>query len=272
MDDIALAAREHENLIEALAFVAANVAGAVVRRSAGVALIATGLPIRLFNQVIVETDAATPTAIGQAVDVTRRRGDRFLVLLRLGADDRFVPLMDDLGLVPNPEEALIPGMALHPLPTERSTDIAAKDPTTLDDRSSGLEIRRITDRAGLDDHIRVGAAGFGMPEALLRTLMGEPLPVDHPVAIYVGYADGRPVTSGLGARTGRTMGIYNIATIPDARQRGFGTAMTDRIALDGRALGSDVAVLQASEMGRPIYERLGYRTVIEYVGYIDPAS
>jgi hypothetical protein len=23
-------------------------------------------------------------------------------------------------------------------------------------------------------------------------------------------------------------------------------------------------------MGRPIYERLGYRTVVEYMGYIDP--
>ncbi len=260
MDDAALATREHENLIGALAFVASNVDGAVVRRSDGVALIATGLPIRLFNEVIVETDAATPAAIAQAVDVTRRRGDRFQVLLRMGTDDGFQPLMDDLGLVPNPEEAVIPGMALHPLPT------------TLEDRSRDLDIRRIADRAGLDDHIRVGAAGFGIPEALLRTIMGAPLPVDHDVAIYVGYADGVPVTSGLGARTGSTMGIYNIATVPDARKRGFGAAMTDRIALDGRALGCDVAVLQASEMGRPIYERLGYRTVIDYVGYVDPAS
>jgi GNAT superfamily N-acetyltransferase len=260
MDDVALAVLEHENLIETLAFVAANIVGAVVRRSEGVALIATGLPIRLFNEVIVESDAATPAAITDAVAVTRRRGDRFLVLLRIGADDRFLPLMDDLGLIPNPEEAAIPGMALHPLPT------------TLEDRSRDLEIRRITDRAGLDDHIHVGAAGFGMPEALLRTLMGAPLPIDHRVAIYVGYAAGVPVTSGLGARTGRTMGIFNIATVPDARKRGFGAAMTDRIALDGRALGCDVAVLQASEMGRPIYERLGYRTVIQYVGYVDPAS
>ena len=111
-----------------------------------------------------------------------------------------------------------------------------------------------------------------MPEGLLRTIMGDPLPIDHDVAIYVGYADGQPVTSGLGARTGRTMGIFNIATVPGARKRGFGAAMTDRIALDALALGCDVAVLQASEMGRPIYERLGYRTVIEYVGFVDPAS
>ena len=36
--------------------------------------------------------------------------------------------------------------------------------------------------------------------------------------------------------------------------------------------GCDVAILQSSEMGRPIYERLGYRTVVEYDGWIDPAE
>ena len=45
--------------------------------------------------------------------------------------------------------------------------------------------------------------------------------------------------------------------------------MTTRIASDAATAGCDVAVLQASEMGRPIYERLGYRTVVEYMGYVD---
>jgi hypothetical protein len=36
-------------------------------------------------------------AATDAVAVTRRRGDRFPVLLRIGADDRFLPLMDHLG-------------------------------------------------------------------------------------------------------------------------------------------------------------------------------
>jgi GNAT superfamily N-acetyltransferase len=87
--------------------------------------------------------------------------------------------------------------------------------------------------------------------------------LDRPgCAVYVGYADGEAVVSGLGWRTGRTIGVYSIATIESARRRGYGAAMTARVMADGVAAGRDVAALQASELGRPIYERLGFRTVV----------
>jgi predicted acetyltransferase len=89
-------------------------------------------------------------------------------------------------------------------------------------------------------------------------------------AAYVGYLDGLPVTSGLGWRTHRTIGVYNIATISAARRRGFGQAMTARVLANGKAAGCDVAALQASSMGRPIYQRMGFRTAVQYIGYVDP--
>jgi GNAT superfamily N-acetyltransferase len=92
--------------------------------------------------------------------------------------------------------------------------------------------------------------------------------LDRPdCVVYVGYADGDPVVSGLGWRSGRTIGVYSIATIAPARRRGYGAAMTARVVADGALAGCDVAALQASEMGRPIYERLGFRTVITYDAY-----
>jgi hypothetical protein len=42
------------------------------------------------------------------------------------------------------------------------------------------------------------------------------------------------------------------------------------VVADGVAAGCDVAGLQASEMGRPIYEKLGFRTVVSYAAYVDP--
>jgi hypothetical protein len=33
-------------------------------------------------------------------------------------------------------------------------------------------------------------------------------------ALYVGYTDGQAVSAGAGMRTGRTIGVYNIAVAP----------------------------------------------------------
>jgi hypothetical protein len=37
---------------------------------------------------------------------------------------------------------------------------------------------------------------------------------------------------------------------------------------DGVATGCDAAALQASELGRPIYERLGFRVDVRYTSYL----
>jgi len=129
----------------------------------------------------------------------------------------------------------------------------------------------VVDATGIEDHIAVAAAGFEMDAAWMRSIV-TPGILDAPgLTLYVGYVDGAPLATGLGVRTGRTIGVYNIATAPSARRRGLGRAMTARVIADGVAAGCDVAVLQASDMGRPIYERMGFRTVVEYVGYVDPS-
>lgn len=68
------------------------------------------------------------------------------------------------------------------------------------------------------------------------------------------------------------MGVYNISTLAPLRGRGYGGAMTARIAADGAAIGCEVAILQATEMGYSVYERMGYRTVVEYMGYVERES
>ena len=259
MDDAELAAREHENFIAAIGQVAALRPGGIVRHEGGVALLASGVEIRLFNQVIIEDTRATFDAVADAVATMRAGSFRYLVHLRDGADDRFVPLMAELGLAELEPDDRLPGMALAPIPD------GAPGPAEL-------EVRPIDDLAGFDDHIRTAALGFGLDEGLVRSFL-DPRLLDEPgVRYYVGYIDGEPVTTGVGIATRRTIGVYNIATVESARRRGYGAAMTVRAVLDGRAAGSDVAVLQASAMGLPIYERLGYRTVVGYRAFADPES
>jgi len=268
-----LPALEHANFIRAIALAASSAPDALVRQEDGVALLSTGIPLRLFNQVLIEDDgageAAVVAAVTSAVGLLRERDAPFVVNLRRGTDDRLVPLMAWLGLAPITPEPWMPGLAWHPIaPGSTAGSVDGPASRVGAELESGIEAVR--DAAGIEAHIQVAAEGFGMPEEMLRPVIGPALIADRDATLYVGRVDGRPVTSGLGVRSGRTIGVYDIATVPDVRGRGFAAAMTSRIVRDGVAAGCDVAVLQSSAMGLSLYRRLGFETVVEYVGYIPP--
>jgi predicted GNAT family acetyltransferase len=256
---MALASLEHANMVGAMTLIAGNVAGAVIRQTDDIAVLSSGLPFLLFNQVLVAGDEATPDALAAGVGVMRDRGSPFVVNLRVGTDDAFAAVARELGLMPLSERPWMPGMAMHPVSGEPPVD------------TPGFEIRQASDGAGIEDHVRTAAVGFDMAEDVIRAIVVPSLLDRDNVAVYVGYSNGEPVASGLGFRSGSTIGVYNISTVESHRGRGYGAAMTRRVVADGVEAGCDVAILQSSEMGFPIYERLGFRTVVEYMGYVEPS-
>ena len=123
-----------------------------------------------------------------------------------------------------------------------------------------LRIEEVHDAAGLLDHERVLTDGFPLswvqpyrPNCLLdaRVLGG-------PLRFWVGYAEGRPVSTSAASVHEETVAVFNIATLPEARGRGYGAALTWAATQAEPAL---PALLESSDLGRPIYERLGYRIV-----------
>lgn len=261
MDPSSLAELEHENWIAYLAASASMNERGLVVRDRGIVTLLGHVAMRFFNQILVEDPGASASALGQSVRLARERGDLFVVSLRDGPDDRFKPLMADFGLVSS-DRAVTQAMTLHPV-SHRARSAKPE---------AGLEIRRVTDEPGLEEHRRVVTDGFGADPSVAQAMLGIGLLERPECAVYVGYLEGEPVTAGLGWRTGRTIGVYNIATLPTARRRGFGEAMTARVVADGEAAGCDVAALQASSMGRPIYERMGFRLSVRYTGYVDASG
>ena len=55
--------------------------------------------------------------------------------------------------------------------------------------------------------------------------------------------------------------VWWVATAPDARGRGLASGLMRRALADGRERGARHPTLQATEVGRPVYERLGYRAL-----------
>ena len=87
-------------------------------------------------------------------------------------------------------------------------------------------------------------------------LLADSLPGMHEKQVAPGVIS---LMSGLPMAT--LNGVFNIATVPAYRGRGSGRAVTSRIVADGVARGADLAYLQSSEDGYPLYQSMGFRTV-----------
>jgi len=75
---------------------------------------------------------------------------------------------------------------------------------------------------------------------------------------YLGYVDDKPVGRGLSCYYAQVAGLYWLSTAPEARNKGYGTALQQFRLKRAKDLGYHIAVLQASEMGYPLYKKLGY--------------
>jgi GNAT superfamily N-acetyltransferase len=149
-----------------------------------------------------------------------------------------------------------PGMSLSPIPS-------------LPESPSELEIR-VVGEDELEDFQATAELGFGMPLSLPRHL-ASPRFHDHPaVSMFVGYVDGRPASTSCLITTGPVAGIYWVSTLDEFRGRGFGAAISAHAVRAGQSLGCTMATLQASRMGRPIYERMGFEVTDDYRNYQVP--
>lgn len=255
------AALEHENWIAYITGVGRYSPSVEIERIDGVVGIRSRMGFDWFNQVLVERDDARVSDLLAAAGPGPRGADGPIVRLRDGIDDRLIPGLTGAGWVAAGQETMTPGMTAFPI-----DHVATMAPDV-----HGFEIRRVSDPGGVEDHRAVVTEGFGVARTIAVETTDLELLGTPECTIYVGYAGGLPVTSGIGWRGGRTIGVYAISTVPAARRRGYGEAMTARVVADGIAAGCDVAALQASAVGRPIYERLGFRVDVRYNAYVRSA-
>jgi ribosomal protein S18 acetylase RimI-like enzyme len=127
-------------------------------------------------------------------------------------------------------------------------------------RPPGVTIVAVEDRASFESWTHVMRIGFGTAES------AEPDLVEVFAAIgsgprmrtYLALLDGRPVATSQVFLGAGVAGIYQVTCLPEARGRGIGGAVTLASVLDARRSGYAVAILQASELGVPVYRRLGF--------------
>jgi ribosomal protein S18 acetylase RimI-like enzyme len=80
----------------------------------------------------------------------------------------------------------------------------------------------------------------------------------------VGVVGGRLVATGLATASGSVGWLGSIAVEAEFRRRGIGRAVTEELMRLLRLAGCETLSLEATEAGRPMYERMGFRVVSHY--------
>jgi|GEM_PF-1684749 len=183
--------------------------------------------------------------LDRATDFYRRHPAPWAVLAFPGAVEALDPVLSAAGFL---DEGTFPGMVLYPIPAERPApplELRIERACTL---------RELRDLEGAAS--RAYGVPYGEPDPRWLTVPG--------VALYVGYFQEEPVAHGALIVSQSVAGVAYIGTVPECRRRGFAEAVVWRIVSEGRAAGCDAAYLWATPLGRTVYERMGFRTVVDY--------
>jgi ribosomal protein S18 acetylase RimI-like enzyme len=136
----------------------------------------------------------------------------------------------------------------------------------------GIELRPVTDERGLLDFMAVNGDAYsiyGLPPEVFTDSFDLPAQVlgDDDAAIVVAYRGEQPVSAALTYSSDGIASLQWVGTVAAARQMGLGRAMTQRVTNLAFERGAARVTLQASEMGEPVYTKLGYETLYRYQNY-----
>lgn len=153
-------------------------------------------------------------------------------------------------------------------------EMALREPAAPSNLPAGAEVRKLTTIDQVGEYWRIAAASYaslGFPPEVFSGYSDRSGLLAANVAAFIAYLDGDPVSIAMTMVSHGVAGIYWVGSLEQARGRGLGRAATAAATNAGFELGASVASLQASPMGKPIYEDMGYETVFDYRLYMSPA-
>ena len=127
----------------------------------------------------------------------------------------------------------------------------------------GFIITDVQNEKDLQDFKQVLIEGYDMPPTMADGWVQSAHEFGigkTPWRLVLGRLNGQPVGTNIVLNGAGVVGVYGIAVSPSARGKGIGAAITLKPLLDARDKdGYKYAVLFSTEMGAPVYQRIGFR-------------
>jgi GNAT superfamily N-acetyltransferase len=226
----------------------------------GLECVFSGVPVAFFNVGLVTGRDLT----ADALRATGRRACAF-------AADQGVPwlfITTDEALAPGTDAvAALDECGLAPMMT--LTGMVADRVAPAERMPEGLALTVPGDDASCCALLDVNAAAYGMDLDAAKALMGRPDFWKRHVAV-LGTADGKPVAATAVLMVDGYRYVAMVATDPGQQRKGFADA-TMRRALEDAARAHDECptFLHATDAGKPVYERMGYRATTTHPVFLE---
>lgn len=223
----------------------AAIPGAWIDERDGAAAVFTGIAGSGDNGVWTLRPDVAPGVVAELLDRVGAAGVPHSLQLREGASPELTGVARRHGMVLDAEE---PVMVLD---GPASLEVPAEIP--------GFTMRRLRPDEGRV-HAHIAAPAFEDEVDAFEAATSVALSVPG-FRCYVGEVEGEPVVTARAVTHLGATAVFAVATVPEHRNRGYGSAVTARAVLDGLAAGGRWAWLQAAPGATSIYERLGFRSV-----------
>lgn len=236
----------------------ATLPGAALHDDPGLRWVETGRPLDLFNGVL-QSQLSAQTLPGA---VARIRGH---------FQARGLPFQWHVG------PSSLPADYAHLLPASGITHVEDEPGMVADLLALAEDIPHATDLAirpvttASDLAAWVGVWGCRAPAEVVRLVTDVysrlPHGPDASLRLYLGTLAGEPVATAALFLAAGVAAVEHVVTLPHARRRGIGAAITLHTARQACAAGYRTAVLTASPMGIGIYRRLGFHECCVFSTY-----